>query len=300
MAVSKQSDIEISVIIPTYNRSAFLLEAIQSVLDQDYWVGREDWEFVVVDDGSTDDTAEAIRPYGDRIAYVKQPHSGVSAARNLGLRLTRGEFVAFLDSDDLWKPGKITGQMLFMREHSEAAVVCTEETWIRNGVFVNPRSKHRKYSGRVFERFLPLCLLSMSSALFRRSVFAEIGGFDESLPACEDYDLGIRLAHRYPVHTLPEALIVKRGGHADQLSRKYWGMDRFRVTALEKALALDLTPEQTQQVKAELARKCRILIGGFHKRGKAPEAEPYEELLLRHGPDPGSAPTPANSPGGSE
>lgn len=278
----------ISVIIPTYNRSGFLQEAIRSVLDQDYWQGGWEWEFLVVDDGSTDDTAEVLRSYAASVAYVRQPHSGVSAARNRGLRLTRGEYVAFLDSDDLWEPHKISRQMRFMQERADAVVVCSEETWIRNGVFVNPRRKHRKYSGWVFEKFLPLCLLSLSSALFRRRVFEEIGAFDEDFPVCEDYDLGIRLAHRYPVYTLPEALIVKRGGHADQLSKKYWGMDRFRVSALEKALELDLTPEQRRLVHSELARKCRILSDGFRKRGKLPEAKPYEKRLLRYGMDPGS------------
>jgi hypothetical protein len=90
------------------------------------------------------------------------------------------------------------------------------------------------------------------------------------------------------VYTLPEALIVKRGGHADQLSKKYWGMDRFRVSALEKALELDLTPEQRCLVHSELARRCRILSDGFRKRGKLPEAKPYEERLLCYGMDPGS------------
>jgi len=280
--------IEISVIIPTYNRSGFLQEAIQSVLDQDHWRTGPEWELLVVDDGSTDDTAEVLRSQAARVAHVRQPHSGVSAARNRGLRLTRGEYVAFLDSDDLWEPHKISRQMRFMRENPGAAVVCSEETWIRNGVFVNPRRKHRKYSGWVFDKFLPLCLLSLSSALFRRRVFEEIGTFDEDLPACEDYDLGIRLAHRFPVHTLPEALIIKRGGHADQLSKKFWGMDRFRVTALEKALRLDLSPEQKRLVRSELARRCRILSEGFRKRGKHAEAKAYRERLLHHAAEAGS------------
>ncbi|MFA9454883.1 MAG: glycosyltransferase family 2 protein, partial [Candidatus Aminicenantaceae bacterium] len=130
-----------------------------------------------------------------------------------------------------------------------------------------------------------------SAVMIKRSLFDEVGLFDEDLPACEDYDLGIRLASRYPVYTLPEALIIKRGGHADQLSRKYWGLDRFRVAALEKALALDLTPEQRRLVKEELTRKCRILINGFHKRGKIADAEPYEDLLRCYDGDPGSKPS---------
>jgi glycosyltransferase involved in cell wall biosynthesis len=290
MDATERADVEISVIIPTYNRSGFVQEAIRSVLDQDCWQEGTEREFLVVDDGSTDDTAEVVRSHRGSVAYVRQPHSGVSAARNRGLRLTRGEFVAFLDSDDLWKPHKISSQLRFMKEHAEAVVVCSEETWIRNGVFVNPREKHRKYSGWVFERYLPLCLLSLSSALFRRRVFEEIGVFDENLPACEDYDLGLRMASRFPVYTLPEALIIKRGGHADQLSKQYWGMDRFRVAALEKALGLDLTPEQRRLVREELTRKCRILINGFHKRGKHSEAESYEDRLLRYGADPRSTP----------
>ncbi len=273
----------ISIIIPTYNRSQFLEEAIASVLDQDYWQDFFDWEILIVDDGSTDDTEKRIPALGSRIDYVRQPHSGVSAARNLGLRMTTGEYVAFLDSDDLWKPHKISRQMAFMHTHPDAVVICSQETWIRNRVLVNPRKRHQKYSGWVFDRFLPLCLLSLSSALFRRKLFDTIGVFDEDLPACEDYDLGLRMAHRYPVFYLPEALIIKRGGHADQLSKKFWGMDRFRVRALEKALNWDLSPDHTRLVREELKKKCRILVNGFHKRGNLTEAQFYRDLALRCG-----------------
>ncbi len=275
--------VELSVIIPTYNRADFVLEAVASVLAQDYWQDHPAGEILVVDDGSTDETEAALKPWADKIAYVRRPRAGVSAARNLGLKLTRGDLVAFLDSDDLWKPEKLSRQVQFFQGHPDAVVVCSEEIWIRRGIFVNPRKKHRKYSGRVFDKFLPLCLLSLSSALFRRRVFEEIGGFDEDLPACEDYDLGLRLAHRYPVHFIPEPLIVKRGGHADQLSKKYWGMDRFRVRALEKALHWDLSSAEQDLVKQELQRKCRILIQGALKRGKNQRAEAFRRLLQRHG-----------------
>ena len=286
MSAIEHPDILVSVIIPTYNRAAFVEEAVRSVLAQDFWRDCDAWELLVVDDGSTDDTRDRLRPYENRIAYTAKPHAGVSAARNLGLRLSRGGYVAFLDSDDLWKPEKISCQVRFLEAHPEAVVVCTEETWIRNGVRVNPREKHRKYSGWVFDKYLPLCLLSLSSALFRRRLFDEIGMFDESLPACEDYDLGIRMARRYPVHMLPEALIVKRGGHDDQLSKQYWGRDRFRVRALIKALDSDLTREQARQVRVELVRKCRILIQGFEKRGKKEDAAAYRGLLETYGKEP--------------
>jgi GT2 family glycosyltransferase len=155
----------------------------------------------------------------------------------------------------------------------------TEEIWIRNGVFVNPKKRHRKYSGWIFDKVLPLCLISLSSALFRREVFASVGPFDEDLPVCEDYDFGIRLAHRYPVYFLTRPLIVKRGGHKGQLSRKYWGMDRFRIKALEKALSMELTPVERDLVRAEIVKKSRVLMNGLVKRGKTSEAEKYRSCI---------------------
>jgi len=272
----------ISVIIPTFNRAEFLKEAIQSVLDQDYFLGSEKkrlFEVIVVDDGSTDKTGEDVHSYESDILYVYQENRGVSAARNTGLRFAQGDFIAFLDSDDLWKRDKIRVQMSLMNTLSRAMMCYTEETWIRHGVFVNPKKRHQKYSGWIFERVLPLCLISLSSALFRREVFEKIGTFDEDFPVCEDYDFGIRLTHRYPVHFLTRPLIIKRGGHEDQLSREYWGMDRFRIKALEKALAMDLSPQQKGQVQAEIVKKSRVLANGFAKRGKTADAERYRKLI---------------------
>ncbi len=264
----------ISVIIPTYNRASLLGEAIQSVQNQDYFArkGSSCFELIVVDDGSTDNTKKVVRSFGKRVKYHFQPNRGVSAARNRGLSLAQGDFISFLDSDDLWENEKIGIQMSFLKAFSNAKVCYTEETWIRHGVFVNPKKKHKKYSGWIFDKVLPICLLSLSSALFRKEVFEEIGRFDEELPACEDYDLGIRIAAKYPVYLLPRALIIKRGGHADQLSRKYWGMDRFRVKVLEKALHLDLTPRQKRLVKQELVKKYQILTKGYRNRNKQDEA----------------------------
>jgi len=272
----------ISVIIPTFNRAFYLKEAIDSVLNQDYFspdYGEESYELIVVDDGSTDRTKQVVDSYEKKVRYKFQEHRGVSSARNLGLDISRGDFIAFLDSDDLWKKEKIRLQMDYMRSHPEAIVCCTQEIWIRNGVFVNPRKKHKKYSGWIFEKVLPLCLLSLSSALFRKRLFDDIGRFDERLPACEDYDLGIRMAHKYPVVYLDEPLIIKRGGHEDQLSKKYWGMDRFRVQALKKALKWDLSPREHKLVKEEMQKKCKILINGFEKRGKTQEALKYKKII---------------------
>jgi glycosyltransferase involved in cell wall biosynthesis len=236
----------------------------------------------VIDDGSTDRTQEIVRSYGERIKYYYQEHKGISAARNQGLRVSSGDLIAFLDSDDLWLKSKMRAQMSFMEAYPKAMVCYTEEIWVRNGIRVNPRKKHKKYSGWIFERVLPLCLLSLSSALFRRELFETVGYFDEALPACEDYDFGIRAAHRYPIHLIEQPLIIKRGGHADQLSKMYWGMDRFRVYALEKALKLKLTPEQRSEVKREMVKKCQILVKGFQKRDKVEELQRYLSLIEKY------------------
>ncbi len=276
----------VSVIIPTYNRADFLREALTSVLAQTWFrdKGPERFEVVVVDDGSTDATSDVVHPFREEIRFFRQEQNrGVSTARNLGLAVAKGEFVAFLDSDDLWKPEKIEVQMDFLETHPDAQVCQTEEIWIRKGVRVNPRKKHQNFSGWVFEKYLPLCLLSLSAALFRRDVFETIGVFDETLPVCEDYDLGLRLSHRYPVYLINEKLTVKRGGHQDQLSRAVWGMDRYRIQALKKALALPLSEKQRDLVRQEIVCKCRILIKGFVKRGKTEEAAEYKKLVLEIG-----------------
>jgi glycosyltransferase involved in cell wall biosynthesis len=272
----------ISVIIPTYNRASFLRDAITSVLNQDFFrrPGPDhSFELIVIDDGSNDETRTVVDSFGEPVVYRYQVHQGVSSARNLGLKLSSGDPVCFLDSDDLWKKEKIGVQMSFFKSFSEAKVCYTEETWIRRGVRLNPGKKHQKYSGWIFDKVLPLCLLSLSSCLFRREVFETVGTFDESLPVCEDYDLGIRLALRYPVYLIRAPLIIKRGGHPDQLSQTYWGMDRFRVKALEKALSLGLTLAQERLVKAEIVKKSRVLAQGFAKRQELSEARKYEHMM---------------------
>jgi len=264
----------VSVIIPTYNRAGFLAEAIESVLSQSY----QDFELIIIDDGSEDQTREVVRSFGDGIVYHFQPNAGISSARNRGLECARGTYIAFLDSDDLWKRHKLRIQMEFFEEHPESLICYTDEVWIRKGIRVNQKKIHRKYSGWIFPRCLPLCIISLSSAVMHTDLFAAVGAFDESLPACEDYDLWLRVSLYTPIHFLPEHLIIKRGGHADQLSHAYWGMDRFRISALEKILGNPrLTSEQRELVTADIARRCDILVAGSRKRGKTDLGVEYEQ-----------------------
>ncbi len=273
----------VTAIIVTYNRSRFLSDAIESVLAQTYFnKNLADWELLIIDDGSTDDTGLLVSRYLQvvpDIRYYCEPHRGVSAARNRGLAEARGDFIAFLDSDDLWLPSKIEVQMSYLRAFSSAPFCLTEEIWIRQGKRVNQARKHQKPSGYILERALSLCLLSLSSALFRRQLLDEVGWFDETLPVCEDYDLGLRIALRYPYYYLSSPLIIKRGGHADQLSRKYWGNDRWRVMAMLKALSTGPDEPTATLIKEEIKRKATILAKGFRKRGELSQAEYYENII---------------------
>jgi glycosyltransferase involved in cell wall biosynthesis len=270
----RSRDPEVSVIIPTYNRGWVVKEAIDSVLAQDF----KDFELIVVDDGSTDDTGQILEAYGQDLMVLRQSNRGVSAARNRGIDAAAGRLIAFLDSDDLWLPGKLSTQVDFFHAHPKAVINQTEEIWIRNGVRVNPKTRHHKFGGMIFERSLALCLISPSAVMMRHSLFDEVGRFDEDLPACEDYDLWLRISWRYPVHLIETPLIIKRGGHEDQLSRAP-GLDKFRIQALQKVIASGkLEPDSYRAAMRALQEKCAIYAGGCRKRGKETEAQYYDEL----------------------
>jgi glycosyltransferase involved in cell wall biosynthesis len=268
----------VSVTIPTYNRAAWVTEAVASVQAQTY----RDFELLVVDDGSTDETGETLASSGDEIKVLRrEERGGVSAARNLGARAASGDWLAFLDSDDLWLPDKLALQVEYLRAHPDLAICQTGETWIRNGVRVNPPETCRKAGGNIFLASLGRCLVSPSAVMLHRRLFEEVGGFDESLPAAEDYDLWLRIAWRHPVGLVPEPLVIKRGGHPDQLSRQ-WGLDRFRIRALMKLLEEPGLPlEYRQAAHRTLAEKCRIYAQGCEKRGRWGEAREYEAISCR-------------------
>ena len=265
----------VSVIITTYNRRHFLREAALSVLAQGY----KDREVIVIDDGSTDGSEHEVRDLPLR--YEWKPNAGISSARNYGIALSGGEYIAFLDVDDLWMGHKLSRQMRAMEEGA-AALCYTDEVWIRNGRRLNQKKRHQKYSGHIYEHCLELCLISASSAVIRRHVFEDRGLFDETMPVCEDYDMWLRITAKYSVLFLPEALITKRGGHEDQLSRQYEAMDRFRVTSLARMIESgQLTDEQKDLTLREIGRKCAILAAGAAKRGKEDEAAYYRGLPER-------------------
>ena len=269
----------ISVIIPTFNRAYCLPRAIDSVLGQSHPVEK----ICVIDDGSTDDTHQLLQSNYPQIHYIRQENKGVSAARNEGVRKSKSQWIAFLDSDDEWLPHKIEKQLFELTQQPMYKLIHCDEVWIRNGVRVNPMNKHKKSGGNIFESCLPLCVISPSASIIQRELLLEVGLFDESLPACEDYDLWLRICSRYPVLYVNEKLLRKYGGHEDQLSRQHWGMDRFRVDALDRIIRGGFL--QSGQVKAArdiLTNKCRILISGADKRGNQELLDKYQALLSMH------------------
>ncbi len=276
---------KLSVIIPTYNRQGLLPRALCSVLDQ----SRPPAEVIVVDDGSTDGTERLMRSEFPGVRYFRQENQGVAAARNHGIREARGEWLAFLDSDDKWLPRKLERQLEALRREREFLLCHTNEIWMRRGKRVNPMRKHAKSGGYIFKKCLPLCVVSPSSVVIHRRLFERVGLFDESLPACEDYDLWLRVSSVFPVLYLEEPLMVKYGGHPDQLSRRYWGMDRFRIQALEKVLGSGtLSPKDQRAALNELLDKIEVYLSGARKRGKLDEAAAYQSkrddyMKLLHG-----------------
>ncbi len=271
--------VSISVIIPTYNRARLLPRCLDSTISQTL----KPLEIIVVDDGSTDSTrAQAQRDYPG-ITLISQANSGVSSARNAGIRAARGDWLAFLDSDDSWIPDKLERQAQVILKSPDISIVHTDEIWIRNGKRVNPRHKHRKYGGLIFKRCLPLCAISPSSVMIHRRVFEQVGLFDETLPVCEDYDLWLRICARMPVALVPERLITKYGGHSDQLSTRYWGMDRFRIRSLDRILTeAALKPSDRNAAIETLLSKIRIYLDGAAKHNNRIFVPECERLLTRY------------------
>ena len=241
------------------------MRAVNSVLSQSF----RGYELIVIDDGSTEsleEVEETVLEAGH--TFIKKENGGVASARNLGLRISQGDWIALLDSDDLWHPNKLEVQLQYHKDNPEYLFSQTEERWFRNNKFVNKKKKHRQPVGDAFERSLKLCCISSSSVIVRRELFDQFGLYDERLLVCEDYDFWIHVTSQYEIGLVPEILVDKYGGHSDQLSTSQPAMDRFRLFALLKLLSSSLTESQREQVVNEIIFKSEILYSGARKRGR--------------------------------
>lgn len=264
----------VSVIIPTHDRCTRVRVAIESVLVQ----ACPALELIVVDDGSSDGTAQMIRDNYPQVHLLQQANAGVSSARNRGIQVAMGDWIAFLDSDDRWYEHKLEHQLNALQVAPGVRLCHCDEHWIRNGRRVNPKHRHRKYGGRIFSHCLPLCAISPSAVMIKRTLLAECGGFDESLPACEDYDLWLRITVDEPVLYLDEALLEKTGGHPDQLSSRYPAMDRFRLASLARLIRSGRANHQQAAEATRIFReKFHIWRNGALKRDLHDDVHRFEQ-----------------------
>ena len=209
----------VSVIIPTYNRASMLNEAIQSVLDQTY----SDYEIVVVDDGSTDNTRNVVNKFSDkRVRYVFQENRGRSNARNHGISLAQGRYIAFLDSDDLFLPHKLERQVIALNENAEfgmvySSAICTDEQGKEMGCMYKATASGWIYSKVAF--YVPLTII-LPTVMLRTEVLSQLGGFDENMERFEDTDMWRRVARKFKILAIPEPLCRIRTHSDNELANQ--------------------------------------------------------------------------------
>ena len=267
---------KISVVIPTFNRISLVARAIDSVLKQSL----NPYEIIVVDDGSDDGTSEMIQNKYKSIKLIQQQNNGVSAARNNGIKHAKGDWIALLDSDDEWTEKKLENQVDRLIKTPEYDFCHTNEIWIRNGVRVNQRKKHEKYGGYIFDKCLDICRISPSSVLFRKNILDHVGWFDNQLPVCEDYDLWLRITAEYRILFIDEPLIIKYGGHDDQLSHGVEGIEFFRIKSLENLLERSELSTDNRILSIQMIiKKYNIYLNGLVKRKKQGEADQIKEKI---------------------
>ena len=259
--------INISVIIPTFNRIDHLSKCIISVLKQTYPVD----EIILVDNGSNDKTVDYIRKNFNNVKVFIERKRGVSFARNFGILNSKNNWIAFLDSDDEWLENKIEEQVkVIIKSNYKAEIIHTNEKWIRNARTQNQKKKHKKKGGKIFKDCLEICKISPSSVLIKKKLFDKYGSFNTTFKVCEDYELWLRLTSKIKVYYVNEVMLIKHGGHSDQLSKKYWGIDRYRIKALENLiLNTKLINKYKILALGVLLKKINIVIlGSINKNNK--------------------------------
>lgn len=247
---------KVSLVIPTFNCEQYLSEAIESVLNQTYC----DFEILVVDDGSTDNTRAKIERYKSMIRYIPQNNQGPSAARNLGIRHSNGKYIGFLDADDLWFPEKLKLQVDYLEQvHDVGLVTCDALSFKDNTILVPSMAEERKlHSGWVLKYLLRENFLNTNNVLIKRDVFEKVGFFDEHRKFSEDYDLWLRIAKYYKI------------GYVDQVLTKYRIHNKNRSLisreAVEKA-HLELVLKYLKDGRFSFFQRRAILAHNYFKYG---------------------------------
>ena len=259
----------VSVIIPAYNCAAFLPEAIESVLAKTH----TDLEIFVIDDGSTDDTPAVVKPYLDRIQYVRQLNKGLPGARNTGIRASTGEFIALLDADDSWVPDKLALQMPRFGDPQVGIVYSDFSVKYADGRFLPSYLADRPLAGEgyVVDDYLRSRFLFPSSMVLRRSAVEACGHFDEAMFAAEDIELFARICLRWKVARVAEPLMIRTEG-THNITANGSKMNDYTILALEKILARERElPSTTKRtLHEELGRQHWWRGYARFKAGQAP------------------------------
>ena len=264
---------EISVIIPTFNRQNTLKRAIDSVLAQSFCAK----EIIVIDDGSTDSTKELLKNY-PQIKYVFQENQGVSSARNLGIKISTCSFVAFLDSDDKWHKDKLQIQTNFHKNSSTCRISYTDELWIRDNKEIKINKKHKKQLNPSFESSLEHCQIGPSTVLADKKIFEEVGYFNEDMEVCEDYDLWLRVLKKYKIPLIQEKLTIKYADEKNQLSKKYWALDRWHI----KSLFLHVENKIVQNMIEKKLKGLKIAALKYEDKNLLDECEKFLKMLKEY------------------
>lgn len=242
----------VTALIPTFNSERYICETVDSVLAQTCPVH----EVIVVDDGSTDRTQEVLASYGNRIRYIRQPNAGPPAARNTGLAQATGDFIALLDSDDLWAPTKIELQIDYLRRHPSCGLVYTDmKTFDESGIVEESVKISRNLSlpsGHIFPEMFHETLFQTSAALVRKSCIDAVGGFDTDLRMGDDYELFLRISRHYELGYVDEPLVLYRQ-HSTQGTRT-WGKQLQQGEPWE-FLVLKRVVDRYPEIVEELGRE---------------------------------------------
>lgn len=263
---------KVSIVTPTYNRAGFIAQAVDSVLAQTM----PDWELLIVDDGSTDDTREVLAGYqGDpRIHYFYQPNRGQSVARNNALEKVRGDFVGFLDSDDLWCADKLERQLALFEDHPDVGIVHGDESIIDEKGQEVSRENMRRYSGRITPQLLADNSVSITTALVKRECFDEMGGFHASHGVADDYDLWLRFSARYRFHYEP-GIFASYRMMADQISsdkRRRFAANEMIIKNFLNQYGHMLAAREKRWGLARFYSRTARYFASIGERGKAAKA----------------------------
>ncbi len=277
----------VSVVIATYNRSQFLPQTIDSVLGQEF----KDLELIVVDDGSTDDTRAALKAYGSRIQYIYQENRGPSAARNLGVRHSKGSWISIQDSDDVCAPNHLACLYGYARSGLASGMVFANGAYLggpehsRETIIPALKSRRLAHRGVRLEDLFDKSIVRLQAALISKDCYDELGGHDESLRISMDLDLSFRIYNRYPVKYLDEVVFYYRK-HAGNTSGNQELRLLENIRVIQKLLQENPRAEQIlgkRRVAARLAYRYYRLAKGRWKEGKKEKAREAlnEALALR-------------------